>query len=105
MSHKNITRPVLVNPKVYGVKAGVMWWAGEEAARRFGVTEQDLLQAGVESKDILVAEKIIAGLQKINRELIGSHGLELIIDDGYRSPKLYMMAAQRVWQQKRSPAL
>jgi D-alanyl-D-alanine dipeptidase len=89
----------LVNPHNYGIRANILWWACAEARSDYGVTDQDLIQAGVFSTTILIHKDLIEPLQQVNTQLI-QHGLEIEIDDGYRSIELYQLAARKVAEKK-----
>ena len=90
----------LVNPNDYGIKSGIIWWATIEAKTDYGVTDEELKAIGITSKTLLISKKLISDLQKINETLKEGYGLELIIDDGYRSPELYNYAAKKVAEKK-----
>lgn len=90
----------LINPNDYGIKSGIIWWATDEAKSDYGVTDEELKVIGIISTTLLISKKLISDLQRINQTLKTDYGLELIIDDGYRSPELYNYAAKKVAEKK-----
>jgi len=92
-------KPNLVDPKKHGIRAGIIWWATDEAREDYGVTAKDLEAAGVRSLNILIDQSLVEPLRQINQDL-ASHQLEVEIDDGYRSKELYELASRKVAERK-----
>lgn len=73
-------------------------------AKLFNITPQELEKIGATQSEALVAERLLKLLQKADQQL-RKHGYRLFVKDGYRSKKLYELAAKnrRVHHSKNKP--
>lgn len=77
----------LVATADYGVKGVNHYWDKRDF---YGMSEQELNDAGVHDNKAYVDESLIPLLNKAN-EVLRPKGYEVIIKDAYRSPELYRL--------------
>lgn len=77
----------LVYTEDFGIKGINYYWVRNEM---YGISRGELLAVGVSDERCQVDLELIPILQKVNSQL-KEQGYELLIKDGYRSPKLYAL--------------
>ena len=75
----------------YHLLGSNFYWHKYEA---YGMTKEDILQAGLTSDRVQVSEKIIDTLVAIDQEM-QKHGWRLYIKEGYRSEALYKVVYEK----------
>lgn len=83
-----VMKQKLVNLSDYSIKSFNYYWNNRQ---RFNMSIDELRDAGVTGDTVRVDERLIEPLHKANTQL-RTHGLEIRVDEGYRSPDMYQLA-------------
>lgn len=91
----NITmQPNLVSTTDFDIKGVNYYWTRKE---RYNISEEELRTAGVTNGNAYIDKSLIAALQTANTKF-KKLGYEIIVKDGYRSPKLYQLIQKKRYE-------
>ena len=84
----------LVKLSDHGIKSIQYYWDRRD---KFNISVEELNAIGIYDNSAFVDERLVPLLKKAN-EQFKTHGFEIIVKDGYRSPELYDLARRKRYE-------